>query len=156
MIFDPALARQILAHARQEAPREACGAILERGTELKLIKALNIQDTLHALDATRPDAEAGYCFDPGTLSVIAEALTEGWRPAMIYHSHPNGSPRLSEEDRRQAAPEGEPLYPGTVYIVAANGRLRAYAWARGEYRRVEIGEADVRETLTEPPGPLIA
>jgi proteasome lid subunit RPN8/RPN11 len=56
--------------------------------------------------------------DPSTwLQQDAEARGEAL--AALVHSHPEGPARFSDEDRRQAAPDGIPLFPGMAHLVVA-------------------------------------
>ena len=152
---------QIGQHAHREAPRECCGVILTRGTGRQIIEAKNVQDLFGP-----PSAERAFRVDDGSLQRILTLCQDGWRVAVIYHSHTNGFPGLSARDREAAVPAGRPLYPGAEYLVAAK-RARhadgawtfsAYAWERGEYRlaplTVQEASGAASENLAASDAPL--
>ncbi len=112
---------ELLHHLEAEWPREGCGVLLRdtaRGT-------WRVRPLRNAYD--EPRARTAWCFEPREwLGVLQEADARGERIACVYHSHVETGAYLSAEDRRQAAPEGEPLLPGASYLVVAvrGGRAR--------------------------------
>ena len=127
---------QIRAQAEAEYPGECCGVILERGAERVVLRCRNIQDALHARDPIRHprDARTAYYIDPQDLLAIGRRESEGYRVAVIYHSHIDTGAYFSETDKRNALMGDEPTYPEARYVVVSvvSGRLvavSAYAWS---------------------------
>jgi [CysO sulfur-carrier protein]-S-L-cysteine hydrolase len=91
-ITDQALA-EIVAHARAEAPIEACGYLGERdGVVGRVIRLTNA-------DAS-PEH---YSLIPAEQFTSVRVLRrEGWRLRAVYHSHPASPARMSAEDLRLA------------------------------------------------------
>ena len=92
----------------------------------------------NALDAHT--ARTAYAFEAHEwLGVLKEADTRGEHVACVFHSHVVGGADFSAEDRRQAAPEGQPLLPGVSYLVmeVPAGRVRAarlFQWEGSGFR----------------------
>jgi proteasome lid subunit RPN8/RPN11 len=110
-------------HAVQEYPHEACGILLGKPDSEKddeLFKCTNIQNKMHELDPetfTR-DARTAYYIDPKELmSIFKKAESEGLSVKMFYHSHPDHDAYFSEEDKKMALFDGEPVYPDARYMV---------------------------------------
>lgn len=133
---------EIRQHAVRVAPEEACGLILVRGDERRVLRAQNVQDLVRALDRAEPPATEAYTVDPTTLLRAAAWVAEGWHVAAIYHSHPNGYPKLSERDTALAAPDGQPLYPEVDYLLASLSgervRMTAWRWDGSGFRQRRI------------------
>lgn len=127
MRLSEAQAQQIVAHARADAPREACGIIAGRGeTASEIIPIPNAAaDPLHTyyMDERRL-AEALISLEQRKLELVG-----------FYHSHPNGEPLPSPTDTRQAT------YPDTPYlIVGLKGEAKLAAWLlrRGQVTPVTL------------------
>jgi len=145
----------IARHALEEYPREACGVVVARAGERRLIRCRNIQDELHAKDPERHprDARTAYFIDPQDLLRIGRLEGEGFQLAVIYHSHADAREQggesgayFSETDKQRALFGGQPMYPDVTYVVVSvvGGRLEAVAgfgWSAtdGEFRRMELG-----------------
>jgi proteasome lid subunit RPN8/RPN11 len=110
---------ELLAHAREEAPNEACGLVGGPGGEARtLYRARN--------------AEASplrYNLDPkDQFRIMSEIEDRGEELAAIYHSH-TASPaypsqtdiNLALMDRRENGEVvgQEPLFPGVIYLIAS-------------------------------------
>jgi len=127
---------EVRRHAEAEYPRECCGVLLVRDpAERRLIRCTNVQDTLHARDpVTHPrDARTAYYIDPLDLLKIGRLEGEGFRVAVIYHSHIDTGAYFSETDRRNALMGDEPAYPDTTYVVVSvvegrSGEAAAVRW----------------------------
>ena len=77
-------------------------------------------------------ARTAFSLDPRAwLSLLREADRTGERILAIAHSHPEGGAGFSAEDRRQAAPDGQPLLPGVAHLVIdfEGGRPQSGRWA---------------------------
>jgi proteasome lid subunit RPN8/RPN11 len=109
---------ELLAHAREEAPNEACGLVGGADGEARtLYRARN--------------AEASplrYNLDPkDQFRIMSEIEDRGEELAAIYHSH-TASPaypsqtdiNLALMDRRESGEVvQEPLFPGVIYLIAS-------------------------------------
>ena len=146
VIATPEEREAIRAQAVQEYPFEACGVILARGAERRLLRCRNAQNELHGRDPQRHprDARTAYYIDPKDLLRIGDLEREGFGVAVIYHSHVDAGAYFSETDRRQALVGGEPAYPQAVYIVASivagvMDEMKAFRWNGQDF--VEISYA---------------
>jgi proteasome lid subunit RPN8/RPN11 len=112
---------QIRAQAEAEYPAECCGVLLRKsGTvDRALLPCRNIQDELHAKDPIRHprDARTAYFIDPKDLLTIGRREAQGYSVAVIYHSHIDVGAYFSPTDKQNALVNGEPAYPGAVYVV---------------------------------------
>lgn len=130
MRLPSALRDEIVAHIREEAPREACGLIAGRdGAFTRIIRCTNV----HPTPTTR------YVIDPREqLSAFRSIDAAGEELMGIYHSHPVSQPYPSPTDRAEAH------YPDALYVLVS---LRSGA---PEIRAYRIGDDDfIREvTLT--------
>jgi [CysO sulfur-carrier protein]-S-L-cysteine hydrolase len=110
---------ELLAHAREEAPNEACGLVGGADGEARtLYRARN--------------AEASplrYNLDPGDqFRIMSEIEDRGEELAAIYHSH-TASPaypsqtdiNLALMDRRQGdqVVGREPIFPGVIHLIVS-------------------------------------
>ncbi|MDP3920008.1 MAG: M67 family metallopeptidase [Candidatus Omnitrophota bacterium] len=118
--------KQIIQQAEAEYPNECCGMILgpksQVGNMTKLRPCRNVQDDYHQKDPEifKRDAKAAYFIDPRELLEIQkEARESGEEIRVIYHSHINVGAYFSDEDKRAATAEGEPVYPGVAYLVVS-------------------------------------
>ena len=88
---------KIVAHAKKEAPVEACGLIageLEGGD--KIVKKVYILTNIDY-------AEEHFTLDPREqLKAVKDMRAEGLVPLGNWHSHPVSPSRPSEEDKRLA------------------------------------------------------
>lgn len=88
---------RILAHARQEAPVEACGLIGGRkdGGDKYIEKVYILTNVDHA--------EEHFTLDPKEqLAAVKDMRANGLVPLGNWHSHPVSPSRPSEEDKRLA------------------------------------------------------
>ena len=127
--------RAIREQAIAEYPHEACGVVVTRGAERRLVRCRNAQNDLHTKDPARNprDARTAYSIDPADLLRIGRLEGEGFAVAVIYHSHVDAGAYFSDTDKRQALIGGEPAYPGAAYLVTSvvGGRaesVTAFRW----------------------------
>ena len=88
---------KIVAHARKEAPVEACGLIAGhiKGEDRLIEKVYILTNTDHA--------EEHFTLDPKEqLSAIKDMRANGLTPLGNWHSHPVSPSRPSDEDKRLA------------------------------------------------------
>ena len=107
-------------------PNEGCGFILGQVSEareaIEFVACRNIQNELNQRDPTRfpRTAETAYVIDSHEQEQVqAEAKQKGLDIIAIVHSHPNHDVYFSQEDKENACPWGEPLFPNMSYIVVS-------------------------------------
>ena len=158
MIVTPAELDALRCQATEEYPEESCGVIVAQGDERRLLRCRNVQNDLHARDPQRHPrtARTAYHIDPQDLLRIGRLESEGFRVAVIYHSHVDAGAYFSETDRRQALMGDEPTYPGTTYLVTSvvQGRVEAttaFEWdqTRRDFLPVASWGDAVGETASE-------
>ena len=118
----------VLAHAREEHPRECCGLLVGSNDRItEAIRAKNLAD--------RADR---YLIDPADhIKAQRTARDQGREIVGFYHSHPAGAIYPSSTDIAEAA------YPDAVYLIVSGA---------GEARVFRLIEQDVREiALTVEP-----
>jgi proteasome lid subunit RPN8/RPN11 len=106
--------RDMLAHAREEAPRECCGLLVGTGESVvRSVRARNLD-----AKATR------YLIDPEDhFAAIRAARAEGLEVVGAYHSHPSSTPVPSATDIAEANSGSDFLY---VIVSLVNEDVRAY------------------------------
>jgi proteasome lid subunit RPN8/RPN11 len=122
----PAVPGEVLAelirHLSASLPDEGCAVLVGRGDVVRLVPMENAQDAHHARDpeAFPRQARAAFTFEPRAwLALLRTLEAAGERILAIAHSHPDGDEHFSAEDRRSAAPDGQPLYPGVAHLLVA-------------------------------------
>lgn len=113
----------MLAHAREEAPRECCGLLVGIGDSIvRSVRARNLD-----AKATR------YLVDPGDhFAAIRGARSEGLEVIGAYHSHPSSAPVPSATDVAEADSGSDVLY---VIVSLLNDEVCAYRIAGGQFVR---------------------
>jgi [CysO sulfur-carrier protein]-S-L-cysteine hydrolase len=123
-----ALREEIVAHARVERPKEACGLVAGRaGHATRVIRCANA----HPAPVTR------YSIDPREqLRAFRDMEANGEELFAIYHSHPITQPYPSPTDRAEAH------YPDAFYVLVslrdATPEVRAYRVRDGWVREVPL------------------
>ncbi|WNG47941.1 M67 family metallopeptidase [Archangium minus] len=129
---------EVVRHLESAYPREGCGVLLRAGEE----GPWRFRPLRNAHEAPR----LAYAFDPREwLAVLLEAESRGEHVACVVHSHVDCGADFSDEDRRQAAPEGHPLLPGVFYLVMAVHAggvrdTRIFRWECGEFREFPFSQ----------------
>jgi len=118
---------QMIAHAKEEAPYEACGVIVsEGGRAVKLYRTVNAE---HSTTTYRLEPEEQY-------KIFVEMEEKGWELWAIYHSHPAFPPYPSARDIKQA------YFPEALYIIVSLAQeepvIRAFRIVEGEVREEEL------------------
>ena len=100
-----ALRDDIVAHARAETPKEACGLIAGRGVRAtRVIRCGN----------AHPAAVTRYTIDPREqLRAFRDMEANGEDLVAIYHSHPATQAYPSPTDR------AESHYPEAIYVLVS-------------------------------------
>ena len=123
-----ALREDILAHARAEAPKEACGLVAGRNARAtRVIRCTN----------AHPAAVTRYTIDPREqLRAFRDMEANGEDLVAIYHSHPATQAYPSPTDRAEAH------YPEAVYVLVslrdATPDVRAFQIRDGWVREVPL------------------
>jgi proteasome lid subunit RPN8/RPN11 len=93
---------EMIAHARREAPLEACGYCGEKEGVIRAAIALRNVDA----------SAEHFGFDPAEQFAAVKRLRgQGLRPVVVYHSHPATPARPSAEDIRLARD------PTVTYVI---------------------------------------
>ena len=151
----------VVRHLESTWPQEGCGVLLRAGRSgpWRCRPLRNVQDALHAEDPVRfaRTARTAYAFEPREwLHVLQDAERRGEALRCVFHSHVDGGVEFSAEDRRQAAPGGQPLLPGVCYLVVAVRRGRAegaalYHWTGAHFARARgVGAPSPRSPPENP------
>jgi adenylyltransferase/sulfurtransferase len=131
---------EILRQAEEGYPEEICGMVIGRPGEPETYRVRQVANVANREPQADPagttrDARTAYKMDPlGQLEALREADREGWEAVLFYHSHPDTGAYFSRMDRDRAVmADGEPLWPGAVYLVVSvmGGRvseIAAYRW----------------------------
>jgi len=124
---------EMVAHAQDDAPLEACGYLGERdGTVGRVVRLTNA-------DAS-PEH---YSLVPAEQFAAVRALRrEGWRLRAVYHSHPASPARMSAEDLRLA------LDRSLSYVIVS------LAGAEPTVKSFRVDEAAGEEEILAIPGPV--
>ncbi len=95
---------KIVAHARRDAPLEACGILA--GNDSRVEKYYPMRNT--------DKSSEHFLMDPGEqFKIMKEMRHSDLQMLAIFHSHPNTPARPSEEDVRMA------LTPDVVYLITS-------------------------------------
>jgi [CysO sulfur-carrier protein]-S-L-cysteine hydrolase len=118
----------VLRHVESTWPQEGCGVLLRAGPQGPW--------RVRPVENVSPFPRSAYLFAPREwLTVLTEAEVRGEQVACVFHSHVEVPAFFSAEDRRQAAPGGEPLLPGVCYLVvgveSGQARSACLAWWQG-------------------------
>jgi proteasome lid subunit RPN8/RPN11 len=110
----PLVLADMLAHAREEAPRECCGLLVgHTSVVVRSVRARNLSDT-----PTR------YLVDPHDhFSALRSARADHLEVVGAYHSHPASAPVPSATDVSEAASGAGFLY---VIVSLLSDDVRAY------------------------------
>ncbi|MEK7682145.1 MAG: M67 family metallopeptidase [Chloroflexota bacterium] len=109
---------EMIAHSREDAPRECCGILIGKGSRVS--EARRADNTLHSPVLYRID-------DKQLLAAIREAEKNGTEIVGFYHSHTATEAYPSPTDRRQAMA----AWPDVFYVLVSlrderNPALRAF------------------------------
>lgn len=122
MVIPPEIRGELAAHARDEAPNEACGLIVLRdGRAERYVRGRN-------------RLESPYRFE---LDVEPEAwfLEDQGYELAVFHSHPETEPRPSRTDLANVG-----LWAGRPYVIysVARDELAAYTLESGRAEAIPL------------------
>jgi proteasome lid subunit RPN8/RPN11 len=122
VVISAPVVSEMLAHAREEAPRECCGLLIGcDGTVERARRARNIDEA-----PTRR-----YLIDPvDHFEAIRAARAERKEVMGAYHSHPSGAAIPSATDLAEANSGSDFLY---VIVSPESEEVRAYRCERGRF-----------------------
>ena len=128
-------ADEMVAHAREEAPRECCGLLVgAKGRVTRLYRTRNADNSPYR-----------YNMDPRELLGIVRQLDDkGWEILAIYHSHPDSEAYPSPTDVSLA------YWPEALYIIVS-----LKEWTQPAVRAFRITEGKVREEEVRIIEPLL-
>ncbi len=89
---------KMLAHARAQAPEEACGLIAGTVTE----DGDKIVEQVYLLENMDHTSEHFSLSPVQQLQAVKDMRSHGWKPLGNWHSHPETPSRPSQEDKRLA------------------------------------------------------
>ncbi len=123
---------EIIAHALEENPYEACGLL--GGKEGKVEKVYPLPNAEKSPFRYRAEPEAQF-------RAMQEIEEMGWEIVGVYHSHPSSPPYPSAMDLEMA------YYPEAVYLIVSlidpyKPAVKAFSLASGKPEEVEIEVRD--------------
>ncbi len=111
MVVPDAIRAELLAHAREEAPNEACGLVaFRKGVAERYLPADNVLESPYRFELRPRDPDDFFLED------------EGYELA-VFHSHPRSEPRPSRTDVENIG-----LWEGRPYLIlrADTGELAGW------------------------------
>jgi proteasome lid subunit RPN8/RPN11 len=136
MWLTPEQAQTIVAHARADAPREACGIIA--GHKDRAVEIIPIPNSA-------ADPQHTYYMDERRLvETLSNMQARHLDLLGFYHSHPQGDPIPSSTDIKQAT------YPDTPYLIVGlkGTQARLAAWS---LRFGQVSEVPLHIGIQAPP-----
>lgn len=107
-----AVLREVIAHAREDAPDECCGLLVGPAPPRGMATAGLIDEAIRAVNLDRGPAR--YRIDPAQHIAVQKRLRGTGRViAGAYHSHPRSEPLPSRSDLDEA------FYPDFVYVIVS-------------------------------------
>lgn len=121
----PAVAQVMQDQAFASYPGECCGLLFARADEsddsaVRAVPLDNLADRFHAMDPVeypRTSRDAFMVNEAKLAKAVREAEAAGERWLAFYHSHIDCGAYFSAEDKKYAAPEGQPVYPQLYQVV---------------------------------------
>ncbi len=126
--LDKRQVEEMIAHARAEAPQEACGVLA--GPEGRVERVYRTTNVERSGVRYRLDPQEQY-------EILIELEQRGWELVGIYHSHPASEAYPSATDLEWA------FYPDSLYFIVSLADqerpvIRAFRIVEGEVREEEI------------------
>jgi proteasome lid subunit RPN8/RPN11 len=124
--MEPSVAAEMIAHARDEAPRECCGLLI--GTPDSVVRSFRAKNLA--------PGSARYFIDPRDhFRALRSARADGLQVIGAYHSHPASDPVPSATDVAEANSGSDFVY---VIVSLVNDEVRAYRINGGAYTRLTL------------------
>jgi proteasome lid subunit RPN8/RPN11 len=124
VVVPEAIRKQLVEHAREEAPNEACGLVAFRGgVAERYLPGENTLASPYRFEL-RPRDPADFFLED-----------EGYELA-VFHSHPETAPRPSRTDIENIG-----LWEGRPYLILglASGELAGWRIRQGKVEPLELG-----------------
>ena len=131
---------QIYYFARQSYPNECCGLILKQGIR----PCKNIQNELHQSDPVNypRSAQEGFVFSPKDALFLSRNIDSENPVKVIYHSHPDVGAYFSNEDKKNALFDGEPIYPVDYLVIDIQKEAviccKLFRFIAGDYQLIAV------------------
>jgi len=116
VVVPPEIREQLLAHAREEAPNEACGLVAFRdGVAQRYLPGENVLESPYRFELRPHDPADFFLEDEGYVLAV-------------FHSHPESEPKPSRTDLENIG-----LWERRPYLIlrADTGELRGWRIADG-------------------------
>jgi [CysO sulfur-carrier protein]-S-L-cysteine hydrolase len=134
-----AMVEEMVAHARNGLPNEACGVLAGANGRARRVFAMRNAE----------ESPVVYRFDGNEqLRVFDQIEDNGWELLAIFHSHTHTEAYPSPTDRAQAhwrdpvTGDEAPAYPGVRYLILSlaeqDPELRAFTFRDGEPVEEEV------------------
>ena len=121
-------AEEMIAHAREEDPKECCGVLAgSKGEFLKLFRMTNVDASPYR-----------FSWDPKELFQVWKEMEDNdWEHRAVYHSHTHSAAYPSDTDIRLAG------WPEAHYIIVSlrdkeNPMMRAFRIVDGDVSEEDI------------------
>jgi len=121
-------AKEMIAHAREEDPKECCGVLAgSKGEFLKLFRMTNVDASPYR-----------FSWDPKELFQVWKEMEDNdWEHRAVYHSHTHSAAYPSDTDIRLAG------WPEAHYIIVSledkeNPMMRAFRIVDGDVSEEDI------------------
>ena len=123
--------REIIAHAKKEAPLEACGYLALKDGVITAFYALTNID----------QSGEHFSFDPKEqFMAVKDARSKGLEIRAVYHSHPASPARPSQEDINLA------FDPGIIYFIVslagAKEEVKAFSIKNAKVVKIDLEVVD--------------
>lgn len=131
--------KEIISHARRDAPIEACGYLAGKdGVATRSFPLRNVDGS-----------KEHFSFDPAEqFAAIRSIRKDGLREMAVYHSHPASPARPSQEDIRLA------YDPSISYVIVSlaeeNSDVKSFRIRTGKVEAEEITVVDISEIAGPP------
>lgn len=138
--------QQLLAHARQAAPQEACGLLAgQQGRVQQVLPVPNVADDPRRQFVMQPEA---------LLRALKRIDAEGQVLLAVYHSHPAGDAVPSPQDLRDLGR----AYPHVLHLViglrGTQPTLQAWHLAHGMAQRAGLQVGKPKQVTDAQDAPL--
>ncbi|MDO8586219.1 MAG: M67 family metallopeptidase [Armatimonadota bacterium] len=104
IVLPPHIASEIIAHAREDAPVEACGLLAGADGVVQRCYRLTNRDRSPEHFTLVPQEQ---------FAAAKDMRANGLQAVAVYHSHPASPARMSDEDLRLA------VAPGIRYVIVS-------------------------------------